>query len=58
MTTLTYRDGSVANFDTGDALELDLDSQHGSEIFSIVVTVGTRVVFSAYHWANNPWSDD
>lgn len=58
-TIIHYKNGSVAEFDASpgnDPLELDLDSPHGQEIFSIHVEIEDRVIFSAYHWHNGPHS--
>jgi hypothetical protein len=54
---ITYKDGHAAAFDAGtgfDALELDLDTEHGQSIFSICVYADGRLIFSAYHWHNDP----
>ena len=56
-TIITYKDGRVAEFNAlpgNDALELDLVSENMREIFSIVVEVDGRNVFSAYNWRNDP----
>lgn len=54
-TVITYKDGRTATFGAGDALELDLDTDHGREIFSIVVyDAAGNIRMSAYHWHNEP----
>lgn len=54
-TTLTFKDGRKAVFTDGDSLELDLDGQTAAGMYSVVVTDNTgKIVFSAYHWHNDP----
>ena len=56
-TILTYKDGQQVVFQGGDSLELDLDGLTVKEIFSIeVFSPDGKVVFSAYHWHNQPIS--
>lgn len=56
---LTYKDGKMAEFTEGyDPLELDLDGTHIRDLFSIVIESNGKVIFSAYHWHNDPMGND
>lgn len=53
-TTLTYQDGHAEVFTDGDALEVDLNRLRERHLFSIVVEVDERIVFSAYDDSQEP----
>ena len=56
MVTLTFRDGQQIYFPAGsDSIELDLDGDTSKNLFQIAVhDFDGTVMFSAYHWHNQP----